>query len=137
MFGCFGRFFFSSKILPTRSLAKNIRSKVFAYGWNWDGQLGLGDKADRLVPTPLKSFALLKLLHSKSVLQVVAGGEHSVALDNSGAVYTWGGGKLGMYIFDFGGCNCLFCYCLSKTWLGSIVDIDYSNSYYYIFKNQS
>jgi hypothetical protein len=69
--------------------------QVFGFGANDDGQLGVDDLVDRSVPTPLKSFALLRMLHTKTIVQVVAGAEHSVAIDDSGAVYTWGAGKSG------------------------------------------
>ena len=71
------------------------RGDVFAFGCNWDGQLGLGDTTDRHTPTPLKAFALLRALHSRVVVQVACGAEHALAIDNSGALYAWGSGKAG------------------------------------------
>ena len=52
---------------------------VFAFGNNGDGQLGLGDTEDRLVPTLLRGE-----LENKSVMQVAAGSEHSVFVTADG-----------------------------------------------------
>lgn len=68
---------------------------MFAYGLNHDGQLGVDDTVDRATPTPLKAFALLKMLHERFIVQVVAGAEHSAALDDSGTVHTWGASRQG------------------------------------------
>lgn len=38
---------------------------VYTWGWNWSGQLGVGDCADRLVPVLIKSLALAKALTGK------------------------------------------------------------------------
>ena len=42
-------------------------------------------------PTPL----MVEGLRDKSVVSVVAGGEHSVAVTEEGALYTWGRGSYG------------------------------------------
>jgi alpha-tubulin suppressor-like RCC1 family protein len=77
------------------TLALTTRGEVFAFGHNWDGQLGVGDTSDRSAPTPLKAFALLRALRGRLVVQVAAGTDHSLAIDNSGALYAWGSGKSG------------------------------------------
>ena len=77
------------------TLVLTNRGDLFAFGCNWDGQLGLGDTSDRHAPTPLKAFALMRALHSRVVVQVACGAEHSLAIDNSGALYAWGSGKAG------------------------------------------
>jgi alpha-tubulin suppressor-like RCC1 family protein len=65
--------------------------EVYAWGWNGAGQLGLGDKEDRLTPTKVPGLARVKA--------IAAGGCHSLALTESGEVYSWGfngTGELGL-----------------------------------------
>eukprot|EP00727_Mastigamoeba_balamuthi_P001247 m51a1_g11119 hypothetical protein (835) ;mRNA; r:109237-112693 len=64
---------------------------VYTWGWNWSGQLGLGDMADRPSPAVVKGLALAKTLERKRFVQVAAGNDHTVALADTGAVYAWGG----------------------------------------------
>src|SRR5690348_1359769 len=55
--------------------------------------------SDRYHPTSIKALALAKALKKKLFTRVSAGSEHSVALTDSGEVYTWGGdpeGQLGL-----------------------------------------
>ena len=66
---------------------------VFAFGYSGDGQLGVGDTENRLVPTLLRGE-----LENKSVMQVAAGG-HSVFVTEEGLVYACGcngSGQLGL-----------------------------------------
>ena len=56
---------------------------VFAFGANMNGQLGLGDTENRLVPTLLRGE-----LASKSVVQVAAGGDRTVFMTSDGKVFT-------------------------------------------------
>jgi hypothetical protein len=64
-----------------------LRSQAWATGYNWKGQLGLGDSgtgtgrargADRTTPEQLSS--------PTNVVQVAAGDKHTVFVDGSGAV---------------------------------------------------
>ena len=60
---------------------------AFAFGLNHRGQLGMGDREDRLVPT----LALLSgELDNKSVLQVAAGGAHTMFVTADGLVFACG-----------------------------------------------
>jgi alpha-tubulin suppressor-like RCC1 family protein len=52
------------------TLCLSVKGEVFAFGLNHEGQLGLDDTVDRLSPTPIKAFALLKMLHNKLIVQV-------------------------------------------------------------------
>ncbi|WOL06044.1 ultraviolet-B receptor UVR8 [Canna indica] len=53
--------------------------------------LGHGDQHDELAPRAIQSFKRRNI----HILRVSAGDEHSVALDSSGFVYTWGRGYCG------------------------------------------
>ncbi|XP_069781830.1 probable E3 ubiquitin-protein ligase HERC3 isoform X2 [Narcine bancroftii] len=76
------------------SLALSKDGQVFAWGQNTFGQLGLGTRNTiSCSPQTLESFS------GVPVAQVVAGGEHSLALTLSGAVFAWGRnnhGQLGL-----------------------------------------
>jgi alpha-tubulin suppressor-like RCC1 family protein len=63
---------------------------VYAFGWNDFGELGLGDRQDRIVPT---------LIPNIKAQQVAAEGRHSLILDFEGNVYAFGEnyfGELGL-----------------------------------------
>ena len=64
--------------------------RVVAWGLNQMGQLGVGDKEKRVVPTLVTG-----LLRTKSVVQVAAGNLHTACLTADGLVYTWGRGHQG------------------------------------------
>ena len=67
---------------------------VFAFGYNDSGQLGLGDKQYRLVPTLLRGE-----LENKSVLQVAAGSRHTTFVTADGLAFACGynyNGRLGL-----------------------------------------
>ena len=67
---------------------------VFALGSNVGGQLGVGDRENRLVPTLLRGE-----LKNKSVLQVAAGGAHTMPVAANGLVFACGfnnNGQLGV-----------------------------------------
>lgn len=68
----------------------NIGGKVFSWGQNRYGQLGLG--------TSGQSIATPQIIHSLQGIpfaQISAGGAHSFALTLSGAVFGWGRNKFG------------------------------------------
>jgi alpha-tubulin suppressor-like RCC1 family protein len=56
-------------------------------GGNSYGQLGLGDIKERLTPTRVPGLTGVKA--------IAAGGDHSLALTESGEVYAWGGNSYG------------------------------------------
>lgn len=67
--------------------------KVYTHGGGEHGQLGHGDKINKLKPTQVQA------LDSMFVSQITCGWSHSVALTSDGKVWTWGNGdhgKLGL-----------------------------------------
>ena len=69
--------------------------ELYTWGWNWHGQLGHGDMRDLLLAQPVRTLALVRALTQTFTVAVAAGKEHSIALTNTGAVYSWGGGREG------------------------------------------
>ena len=68
---------------------------LWACGNNRNGQLGLDDKRNRLVFERVGG-ATGAALHRARVLTAAAGGEHSVAVTEDGALWTWGEAIRGM-----------------------------------------
>eukprot|EP00727_Mastigamoeba_balamuthi_P001661 m51a1_g11492 hypothetical protein (438) ;mRNA; f:19346-21213 len=67
--------------------------ETFAWGYNSEGELGLGDTANRTTPESIPE------LNGKLVTDLCAGDYHNVALLVNGDVYVWGhngNGKLGI-----------------------------------------
>lgn len=90
----FGKIITSVSLGFEHSIAVTQDGEVYTWGANYSGQLGHGDLIDRLKPTPLKSFAMIKALKKMnsdfSIISVSAGGVHSAALTNGGEVWIWG-----------------------------------------------
>ena len=74
------------------SLALSNDGKIYSFGINNNGQLGLGDNSSRNIPT-----LILKI--PNNIIQISAGGDHSLALSNDGKIYSFGKnnkGQLGL-----------------------------------------
>eukprot|EP01117_Protostelium_nocturnum_P010736 TRINITY_DN3867_c0_g1_i1.p1 TRINITY_DN3867_c0_g1~~TRINITY_DN3867_c0_g1_i1.p1 ORF type:complete len:448 (+),score=155.54 TRINITY_DN3867_c0_g1_i1:66-1409(+) len=56
--------------------------KVLGWGWNEQGQLGIGDNKDRFSPQIIPNL--------DSIVQIDGGFKHSVALNDKGEVFTFG-----------------------------------------------
>ncbi|EFA86701.1 hypothetical protein PPL_00504 [Heterostelium album PN500] len=67
------------------------KGDLYTFGWNGSGQLGLGDKSNRSVPTLVDPM----LFCGEKLKMVAAGRAHSVALTESGRLFTWGSGSKG------------------------------------------
>ena len=77
------------------SLAVTTSGRVYAWGYNFYGQLGDGTTTNRTIPT-LISFTGLQ--SGETIQSVEADGSHSLAVTTSGRVYAWGNngnGQLG------------------------------------------
>ncbi|CAI8025913.1 E3 ubiquitin-protein ligase HERC2 [Geodia barretti] len=70
-------------------LALSRGGEVFSWGAGDNGRLGLGDTRSKEGPLMVDG------LRGKNVVFVVAGGEHSAAITEDGALYTWGKGSYG------------------------------------------
>lgn len=64
--------------------------KVYGWGWNIFGELGVGDYYNKNVPTIITGA-----LGSKTVKAIAAGQNHSLALTTDGKVYSWGQNNYG------------------------------------------
>ena len=71
-----------------RLIDRHVMS-VFAWGRGEDGQLGLGDTSDQLLPLPIETLSEL------SVKDMACGSGHTVVLTHDGEVHTWGRGDDG------------------------------------------
>ncbi|KAM9123499.1 alsin [Pangshura tecta] len=71
------------------ALLPSLRTEVWSWGKGKEGQLGHGDVLPRLQPLCVKS------LDSKEVIQLSAGGHHSLALTAKSQVYSWGSNIFG------------------------------------------
>eukprot|EP00753_Platysulcus_tardus_P014506 PLAT4383.2.p1 GENE.PLAT4383.2~~PLAT4383.2.p1 ORF type:complete len:552 (+),score=129.47 PLAT4383.2:26-1681(+) len=63
--------------------------ETFTWGGGEHGQLGHGDRVNRMSPY------MVAALRDKTVAQITCGWSHTVALTDSGEVYTWGNGDHG------------------------------------------
>jgi alpha-tubulin suppressor-like RCC1 family protein len=73
------------------SINTNIIFVVFTFGDNRAGQLGLGPSAEDAALEP----SVVEALRGKTVVDVQAGEQFSMALTDLGDVFTWGRGKEG------------------------------------------
>jgi alpha-tubulin suppressor-like RCC1 family protein len=85
----------------THTVALDSLGRVHAWGDNAYGQLGMaaGNIVQRYVPQPVNVDMDTSSLYGKTVVAVVGGGSHTVALDSLGQVHAWGMntyGQLGM-----------------------------------------
>jgi alpha-tubulin suppressor-like RCC1 family protein len=75
------------------SLALDSGGKVYVTGWNYSGELGLGDTTNRY------SFTVVPSLNDKNITAITAGSYFSLILDSDGKVYGVGdnhAGQLGL-----------------------------------------
>lgn len=67
--------------------------QVYSWGYNWDGECGNGNRDEQLTPYKINGF------NNKKVIAISCGGAHSMALTESGEVFSWGyngDGQLGI-----------------------------------------
>ena len=77
------------------SLALDSEGQIYAWGANYNGQLGNGDTTSSNTPVKVDTSGVLA---GKTISQISAGGVHSLALDSEGQIYAWGyndNGQLG------------------------------------------
>ena len=66
-----------------------VKRRVYAWGWGEHGRLGVGHEEMLLSPTEVA------LMSHRNVCEVRAGEQHSLALTESGDVYSWGSNRFG------------------------------------------
>ena len=95
------------------SLALSAEGRVWVWGRNDLGQLGLGYRSEDPVTKPVE----LENLGSRKIVDAAAGTDHTLLVDTEGKVYTMGSnlhGQLGLATFDdlaqIAGCDSEVCY---------------------------
>uniref|UniRef100_A0A8C2J4L7 Regulator of chromosome condensation (RCC1) and BTB (POZ) domain containing protein 1 n=2 Tax=Cyprinus carpio TaxID=7962 RepID=A0A8C2J4L7_CYPCA len=73
----------------TSSMAVADNGEVYAWGYNGNGQLGLGNNGNQLTPCRLIA------LQGFCVVQIASGYSHSLALTDEGLLYAWGANTYG------------------------------------------
>src|ERR1700722_12001551 len=77
--------FLGQQSLSQSSYVIDQSGSLWAWGWNFYGQLGVGDRTNRSTPTQVP------LPPGVSRWTLVAGGEyHAIAVGDSDKLYTWG-----------------------------------------------
>uniref|UniRef100_A0A8C3B7U0 RCC1 and BTB domain containing protein 1 n=1 Tax=Cairina moschata TaxID=8855 RepID=A0A8C3B7U0_CAIMO len=73
----------------TSSMAIVNNGEVYGWGYNGNGQLGLGNNGNQLTPCRVAA------LHGVCILQIVCGYAHTLALSDEGLLYAWGANTYG------------------------------------------
>ncbi|XP_051115282.1 ultraviolet-B receptor UVR8 isoform X4 [Andrographis paniculata] len=68
-----------------------VDGELYVWGKNANGQLGLGKKAENIIPLPRK----VECLDGVTIKSVSLGFEHSIAVTDKGEALSWGGGESG------------------------------------------
>ncbi|CAK9166658.1 unnamed protein product [Ilex paraguariensis] len=68
-----------------------VDGELYMWGKNSNGQLGLGKRAAKLVPTPSK----IECLNGVNIKMTALGCDHSIAVTDKGEALSWGGGGSG------------------------------------------
>ncbi|XP_042494541.1 ultraviolet-B receptor UVR8-like isoform X2 [Macadamia integrifolia] len=63
--------------------------KLYGWGWGRYGNLGLGDRNDRLIPHHVSA------VNGQNMVLVACGWRHTIAVSSSGGLYTYGWSKYG------------------------------------------
>jgi len=74
------------------SLALDSEGRVYSWGRNAEGQLGIGDYPGCDVPV---SIDMNGALAGKKIIDIAVGLDHNIALASDGSVYLWGKGDYG------------------------------------------
>ncbi len=75
------------------SLALTSENRLFAWGSNYDGELGLGDNVDRFLPTEITSQFAFET--SEVITHISAGWYHSMIVTNLNKIYSFGSNTFG------------------------------------------
>jgi hypothetical protein len=80
----------------SHSLLLDEQGRIYSFGWNVWGELGLGDRIQRLIPTLISRFQDLEL---PPRIKNLSAGTYSLISDEEGMVYAFGNnddGQLGL-----------------------------------------
>ncbi|XP_073294968.1 ultraviolet-B receptor UVR8 isoform X2 [Primulina huaijiensis] len=73
------------------SAAVTVDGELYIWGKNANGQLGLGKKAEKIIPVPVK----VQCLDGVTIKIASLGFEHSIAVTDKGEALSWGDGESG------------------------------------------
>ena len=73
----------------SHKMALDDAGNVYTWGWNVFGQLGNGSNENNNIPICISEIEESQL-YEKSIVDISAGKNFSIAVDSSGKVYTWG-----------------------------------------------
>ena len=88
-----GKKIIQTAIGVTHSMALDSEGKVYSWGENVNGLLGTGDAMPTLSPVLVRTGGTP--MEGKKIVQISAGGAHSMTLDSEGNIYAWGWGGEG------------------------------------------
>jgi len=71
----------------THSLALSSDGKIYGWGQNNFGQIGISNASSSNVPVPVDTSGVLS---GKTIIQIASGIYHSIALASDGTIYGWG-----------------------------------------------
>jgi len=79
------------------TLAIDDEGNLYAWGRNNQGQLGRNNTTNASVPVKISGGVISgsPLVAGVKIVQIAAGDEHSMAIDDQGNLYTWGNGAYG------------------------------------------
>jgi alpha-tubulin suppressor-like RCC1 family protein len=83
------------------TLVLSTRGKVWSFGVNREGQLGVGDCDERPQAVPVGD----EHFRASTIVMVAAGDEHCIAADARGVMYTWGADNCNALGLGEGGCD--------------------------------
>lgn len=72
----------------TSSFAVSDNGEVYAWGYNGNGQLGIGNTVNQYNPTKIMLFGVF-------ITKVACGTAHTLALSDEGGLYSWGANSYG------------------------------------------
>ncbi|CAI9780505.1 unnamed protein product [Fraxinus pennsylvanica] len=71
------------------TMALTTEGKLYGWGWNKFGQVGVGDNSDHCSPKPVK------FPHDQKVVHVSCGWRHTLAVTDRHNIFSWGRGTNG------------------------------------------
>lgn len=80
-------------IIEDHAAALTSYNRLFTWGYNFYGQLGLGNTIDQSKPTDITSYFNLEI--NEKIIQVSLGGHHTAVLTSTGRVFTFGANNSG------------------------------------------